>query len=396
MFSRKSVSGVSQPSDRKYIILFSIVTFFFWASLYLYIPILPVYAQSIGASLTMVGAIVSAYAIPQMLFRIPVGILFDAISRRKVLIAGGLLMNSLGALGMGLAPSAILLFLARGVTGIGAAMWVTLTVYFAAYYPMEGMKRAIGIINFIQGAALVITTYCGGIIAEVGGYKYTFFGAALLGVVAMAALLPTREPAIRPMKQDSRQSFLFVAGRPLLLVVSLMGVLSQFANWSGLFGFIPVYGAQIGASSADLGIITMLALGASAVAALTVIPLVKRRGNSFTILLGAVLMGSAISITPLLHQVSLLKGIMVIYGLGRGILSTILMSLSIQAVDPQQRATAMGIYQAIYAVGMFLGPFVSGSIADNFGIATVFYLSSFFCLVVAGMAYLPIIFKQSA
>ncbi len=396
MFSRKSVSGISQSSDRKYIILFSIVTFFFWASLYLYMPILPVYAQSIGASLTMVGAIVSAYAIPQMLFRIPVGMLFDAISRRKFLIAGGLLMNSLGALGMGLAPGALLLFLARGVTGIGAAMWVTFTVYFAAYYPMEGMKKAIGIINFIQGAALVITTYCGGIIAEAGGYKYTFFGAALLGVVAMAALLPTREPAIRPVKQSARQSFLFVAGCPLLLVVSFMGVLAQFANWAGLFGFIPVYGAQIGASSADLGIITMLALGASAVAALTVIPLVKRRGNSFTIMLGAVLMGSAIAITPLLHQVSLLQGLMVIYGLGRGILGTILMSLSIQAVDPQQRATAMGIYQAVYAVGMFLGPFVSGSLADNFGIATVFYLSAFFCLVVAGMAYLPIIFKQSA
>jgi len=173
-----------------------------------------------------------------------------------------------------------------------------------------------------------------------------------------------------------------------------MGILSQFANWSGLFGFIPVYGAQIGASSADLGTITMLSLAASAVAALFVVPLVKRCGNSFTILLGAILMGGTISIIPLIHQVGLLEGTMVIYGLGRGILNTILMSLSIQAVAPQQRATAMGIYQAIYAVGMFLGPFVSGSIADSFGIATVFYLSAFFCLLIAGMAYFPIILKQ--
>lgn len=394
MLSHKSVSDISSPSERKHIILFSIVTFFFWASLYLYVPILPVYAQSTGASLTVVGTIVAAYAIPQMLFRIPIGILFDAINRRKFLIAGGIVMNCVGALGLGLAPSTSLLFFARIVTGIGAATWVTFAIYFAAYYPVEDARRAIGVINFVQGMALVITTYCGGIIAETSGYHYTFFGAALLGIVALISLLATREPSIQPIKQDSQRSFILVAAQPLLLVVSFMGILSQFANWSGLFGFIPVYGAQIGASSADLGTITMLSLAASAVAALFVVPLVKRRGNSFTILLGAILMGGAISIVPLIHQVGLLEGTMVFYGLGRGILGTILMSLSIQAVAPQQRATAMGIYQAIYAVGMFLGPFVSGSIADGFGIATVFYLSAFFCLVIAGMAYSPIILKQ--
>lgn len=125
-------------------------------------PILPVYAQSTGASLTVVGTIVAAYAIPQMLFRIPIGILFDAINRRKFLIAGGIVMNCVGALGLGLAPSTSLLFFARIVTGIGAATWVTFAIYFAAYYPVEGARRAIGVINFVQGMALVITTYWGG------------------------------------------------------------------------------------------------------------------------------------------------------------------------------------------------------------------------------------------
>jgi len=105
-------------------------------------------------------------------------------------------------------------------------------------------------------------------------------------------------------------------------------------------------------------------------------------------------MGGAILIVPVIHQVSLLEVSMVIYGLGRGILATILMSLSIQAISARQRATAMGIYQATYAVGMFLGPFVSGYVADNFGIINVFYLSALFCLIIASMAYLPIITKQ--
>ena len=201
MLSHNLFSVTPSQSDRKHIIFFSMVTFFFWASLYLYMPILPVYAQSIGASLSMVGIIVAAYAIPQMLFRIPIGMLFDIITRRKFLIAGGIMMSSAGALSLGLAPSALLLFFARGITGIGAAAWVTFTVYFVAYYPKESARRAIGTINFVQGAALVIATYCGGIVAEIYGYSFTFFGAALIGVIALIVLLATKEPFIKRLSR---------------------------------------------------------------------------------------------------------------------------------------------------------------------------------------------------
>jgi hypothetical protein len=34
--------------------LFCVVTFFYWASLYLYVPILPVYAESVVGKLSMV------------------------------------------------------------------------------------------------------------------------------------------------------------------------------------------------------------------------------------------------------------------------------------------------------------------------------------------------------
>ena len=125
-----------------------------------------------------------------------------------------------------------------------------------------------------------------------------------------------------------------------------------------------------------------------------VVPVAKRWGNPFTILLGAVLMGGAILSVPLIHNVYVLEAVMVVNGLGRGVLNTILMALSIQAVAPQQRATAMGVYQAAYAVGMISGPLVSGSLADSLGLAAVFYLSASLCLLLAGMAYLRILVKR--
>ena len=59
------------------IIYVVIGTFFFWVSLYLYVPILPNYSKDLGASATMIGYIVAAYAIGQMILRIPLEIAVD-------------------------------------------------------------------------------------------------------------------------------------------------------------------------------------------------------------------------------------------------------------------------------------------------------------------------------
>ena len=392
--AKRTDAGLLPSPHLRSVLLFCAAIFFYWTALYLYVPILPVYAQSLGASLSMVGVVIASYALPQLLLRIPIGVWSDALGRRKPFVAGGIVVTSVGALGLGLAPTPWFLGLARVVTGIGAATWVTFTVYFTNYYSREGTGRAIGIINFVQGAALVVATSSGGAVAEVWGFGHTFFGATLVGIVALVALLFAREPTMRQAEPASWRSFTRVAASPLLLMAASMGILLQFVTFSGVFGFIPVYAAKIGASSTDLGIITMLAMGSSTVAALAAAPMAERWGNRLTIVLGSALVGIALLTIPFIQRVYVLEAVQVAYGLGRGVLSTILMTLSIQAVAPQQRATAMGVYQAAYSVGMLAGPLVSGFLADSQGLATVFYLSASLCLVIAGIACLPILSRH--
>jgi predicted MFS family arabinose efflux permease len=40
----------------------------------------------------------------------------------------------------------------------------------------------------------------------------------------------------------------------------------------------------------------------------------------------------------------------------------------------------MGLHQAVYGIGMFAGPFLSGALADWLGIQPMFGLTGFFCL----------------
>jgi MFS family permease len=133
----------------------------------------------------------------------------------------------------------------------------------------------------------------------------------------------------------------------------------------------------------------MLSMAAAAVGALLMVRVVKLWGTPLVFLLASILLGITTLAIPLIHDVSLLKAAMLFNGLGRGCATTIVMSLGIQAASPQQRATAMGIFQAALAVGMLLGPLLSGFIAQSWGLASVFYLSTFCYLAPCLIAYLP-------
>jgi DHA1 family multidrug resistance protein-like MFS transporter len=58
----------------------------------------------------------------------------------------------------------------------------------------------------------------------------------------------------------------------------------------------------------------------------------------------------------------------------------VLMGMSIQRVADAERATAMGLHQAVYAIGMFSGPWLSGILADAMGIQPMFGVTAAACL----------------
>jgi DHA1 family multidrug resistance protein-like MFS transporter len=49
-------------------------------------------------------------------------------------------------------------------------------------------------------------------------------------------------------------------------------------------------------------------------------------------------------------------------------------------VADAERTTAMGLHQAVYAIGMFGGPWLSGLLADAMGIRPMFGVTAFLCL----------------
>ena len=74
---------------------------------------------------------------------------------------------------------------------------------------------------------------------------------------------------------------------------------------------------------------------------------------------------------------------------------TTFMALSIHNVSYEHQATAMGVFQAIYAIGMLAGPLLSGMLGGKLGLSSVFNLMASTSILIIILACLPIFSRRS-
>ncbi|MBI4234145.1 MAG: MFS transporter [Chloroflexi bacterium] len=372
-------------------VLFCAFTALFWGSLYVYVPILPLHAKSLGAGPAMLGAVISAYGLTQLLFRIPLGLWVDLVGRKKPFIVAGAILTIVGAVGLEWSPSPMFLFLARALTGVAAATWVASTVLYASYFPPQQTTRAMAFLSFSTQLSLGLAGLAGGFLADALGVHAAFLAGAGLGALGLLLLLPAPEHSSQSSQRLSFGRFRRIGTTPLLLIVSLVSILNQYGLFATTFGFLPVYGQQLGASRSVIGLLVTVTQLATTLGSLGAILLAERLGYRRTLLVGALLAGAATAVVPLVHSVQFLGLTQMVTGLGRGILGPVLFTLVLRSAPPQDRATAMGIYQALYSVGMFVGPLLSGGIAQAWGVGPVFVVAGFVALAGGAVGSLRVI-----
>jgi len=366
---------VPRQSPTRYIITVAVATYFFWISLYLYVPILPLHAQELGANLQMVGIVIASYAIGQILFRIPIGVGSDIIGRKPFAVLA-LVFSALGAIWLAMSPDPWSLFAARTLTGVAAAGWVAISVLFASHYPAANTSRAMAIIMSVNTLSLVTATFVGGLVAEYLGNNSTFYGAAGIGFAGALLLLTAPEPKIVSTTRYSVSTLLGILKTPLLLRVSAIAITLQFVTFGVNFGFLPIHAENLGASKSEIGYITTAGLLA-AVAGTAVSAWVSNRwGPTVAVIAAAVATLISLVIMSITTDLVTLGGLQTLNGFGRGMMNTVLISIALASAPVAVRATAMGSYQALYAIGMLLGPAASGPIAAAFGIEMVFWAAA--------------------
>jgi len=381
----ESVTETSLPQPKARIttiVLVAAAVALYWASLYFYVPTLSIYVETKTSDLAVVGVVLSMYGLWQAVVRLPLGIVIDWIGRRKPFMIIGFLLSALGAWVLASSDQASGLILGRAITGLAAASWVPLVVIFSSLFPPEEAVRATGILTLVNTLSRMLATGITGTLNSLGGYSLAFKVAIVSAGLAVLVTLPVREQA-RPPKRPSIKRIGVLTTRKDVLLPALLNIIGQYLSWASSFGFLPVLAKNMGASDQILSMMVFVNLSISMAGNLLTSTLSRWIGNirlvyiSFLVTCtGIFIAGTATSLTWVFIAQALI-------GLGGGISFPILMGLSIEKVSEPERATAMGLHQAVYAIGMFAGPWLSGILSKAWGIQPMFIATGIACLILS-------------
>jgi len=366
-------------------------TFFFWFSQYVYVPILPIYLKDLGCPLPMIGIILGSYGVSQFFLRIPLGFWSDRKKVFKPFLLAGIGCCGLSCLGFALFPSAWVYLWARALSGVAAAFWVIFTVFFASFFPHGETSKAMGQLVFCMAGALLVSTIFGGWLAEHYGYRSPFWIGAIGALIGLVSLMWLKEKEVEvDTSRMTLKKLRQIAASPELIAISIAGAGLYFNAFATTYGFVPILAANLGSNKTQLGILTALNLGAYSLASFFIgtksLKLITER---FVVILAFLVIAVTSLTLPLACNLSVLYLNQVIHGTGRGIAYAILMGSVLRVVSSGERATAMGIFQSIYSIGIFTGPIVGGWVGSFWGVDGIFMVSGLSALVV-----IPLLWKM--
>jgi EmrB/QacA subfamily drug resistance transporter len=180
---------------------------------------LPSIQRDLDASLTNLQWVVDAYALMLSALMLTVGSLADRVGRRRVFMLG-VLVFTFASLLCGLAPTATLLDLARGLQGVGGAgMFATSLALIAQEFRGREFGTAIAAWGSTVGAAVAIGPLAGGALTEGLGWEWIFFINVPVGAVALSLALLRMSEYVDPESRGIDPGGLVTSSVALFLLV---------------------------------------------------------------------------------------------------------------------------------------------------------------------------------
>ncbi|MHA2423587.1 MAG: MFS transporter [Candidatus Thorarchaeota archaeon] len=348
----------------------SLVTFLILLGLSLVSPILPTYAESFQVSYTLVGFVVSAFAVTRMILDIPAGLLSRRFDKKRIMILGLVLLSTSSVLA-GFAQSYIVLVIARMIEGAGSALYVTTATVFLAQIAGEekrGQWMSLYMGMLLLGAIFGPTF--GGILADTYDIRAPFFAYAIItGLAVVPTLtLPTlvnsgnSGSALKPREilRDMRQ----VLSTPSFLLVTFTVFTTFFLRTGVRTTLVPLFAANnLGMDSSSIGLV--LTIG-GVTTALTITPMGSvsdRIGRKIPLALCLVLTAGITLLIPYSTDLLTLSIALGLYGAVIGLSGP--SAAYVTDVSPQDKLEiSMGIYRMISDFGFVVGPLLLGFLAD--------------------------------
>jgi len=340
------------------------------------VPLLPLYAENLGATGIWIGIIFASFSISRAIISPMVGRLSDRRGRR-LLLSIGLLSSSIISLGY-MSDSLWGLTIVRLLHGAASGMIQPVAQAYIGDIAPEGEEgKWMGYFNAAFFAGFGCGPLMGGVLTDHFGMNVSFFtmgGLNMLAFLIVAFLLPE----IRQRKAASRPIPSFQEMGSSGMIKGLFSFQLVFALGRGIFStFLPIFaGIYIGLSPTLIGILVAVNFLLMALIQVYGGNIADKFNRTALVAISSLVIAASIALIPLGGDFWQLLWICALGGISGAIATPAASALSVEEGRRFGMGSTMAILTMAFSIGMGVGPLLGGVIADFISINSVFYFGA--------------------
>lgn len=365
--------------SRSFAVLCTIGVFCFISYNMVRMPVLALFAESLGASPERIGVIVSVSTLTGVFLKLPSGALSDIYGRRMLL--------RVGVIAFGLPPffypfvsDLNVLTVLRLFHGLATAIFAPSALATVAELYRERRGAALGTYTACTQSGALLGPFIGGYLAFAYGFSSAFVTAGLFGCAAIVMFYSLHLSPPPPRVHDKGMAsvlaemwkgFTIVARNRKVLITSTTDAAKMIAN-GALMAFLPLYGVSVGLNAGEVGLLFTIQSLTSFISKPIMGRVSDRMGRQPLIILGLLICAATFVSIPHVAGLSVLLLLSAGFGFGEAVVSSSSSAFVADSSEFKTLGAGMGMQGTIGDIGHASGPLLAGVL-----IATMSYSAAF-------------------
>ncbi|MDH1976239.1 MFS transporter [Aliarcobacter butzleri] len=350
--------------------------------LFIVLPVISVYALSLdGANATLVGIVVGGYALTQVVFQVPFGVMSDKLGRKGTIITG-LLLFAIGSLICAIATDIYTLMLGRLLQGSGA-IGAVVTAMISDLVKEHERSKAMALMGSFIGLAFAIAMLAGPLIGGFIGVPVLFYITMFLALISIYILVKkVPNPPIITHTYNDKLRLSDVLGNTNINRMNITNFL-QKALMTFAFLVIPIILTKTyGWEKKELWYVYLPAMIFGLLSMAPAAIIAEKKGKFKEILALGILFFiiSYLVIGFSSSSVVFVIGV-VIFFIGFNMHEPIMQSLASKFAKVHQRGSVLGVFNSFGYLGTFVGGLLGGIMLDNLDLSTFSIIIAVICVL---------------
>lgn len=341
--------------------------------LFVVLPLFSLYAlQKDGVNEILLGVSIGGYALTQMLFQVPFGILSDKIGR-KVTIIIGLIIFFIGSIICAVSTDIYTLIFGRFLQGAGA-IGAVITAMISDLVKEEVRGKAMAMMGGSIAMSFALSMILGPIIGANYGIDKLFYLTAFLTILSILVVIKVENPPKISHDYEEKTKLSELLKDRNLLTMDITNFL-QKGIMTMTFVIIPiVLTKEYGWDKSDLysvyipaTILGILAMGPAAI-------FTEKKGKAKeTLTIGIIFFALSFVLFGLNSSATMFVIAVIVFFIGFNVHEPIMQSLTSKFAKVHQKGFALGVFNSFGYAGTFSGGLL-GSMAIKYDLSTISFI----------------------